>query len=194
MKDIPMKMILVLPVFVLLLPASVQASTTADQRLPPMVSGEAMPHLPDTVTPDGMHIGHWSAGSAAKTAAQPKTPAPAPANPSAAAAPAAAPADDNMHHSMTVTSIQTCYDQLDPADAAEVRRDYLKPYAECQARLEAKLQGKREMKAGEAAAAATPESPRNYIRVQRPESDQGSAAAAPAPSDSPGKSGVKLNP
>ena len=90
-----------------------------------------------------------------------------------------------MQHSMTVTSIQTCYDQLDPADVAEIKRDYLKPYAECQMRLEAKLQGKREMKAGEAAAAQTPESPRNYMRVQQPE---------PSPAKSAEKSAVKTNP
>jgi hypothetical protein len=184
-----MRIIFALPVLALLLPGAAQASTNADQRLPPMVSGEEMPHLPDTVTPDGMHVGHWSAGDA-KGAAQSKVVSPAASASAPADAAKTAPADGNMQHSMTVTSIQTCYDQLDPADAAEIRRDYLKPYAECQARLEAKLQGKREMKAGEAAAAATPESPRNYIRVQRPEP----AAAAPAPSESPVKSGTKLNP
>lgn len=171
--------------FVFLFSQAAQAATTADQRLPPMISGEAMPHLPDTVLPDGMRVGHWSAGDA-KAAARAK--AAVPAAP-AAARPGAekAPAETEMpvQQSMTVTSIQSCYDQLDPADVAEIKSAYLKPYAECHARLEAKLQGKREMKAGEVQAAQTPESPRNYIRVQRPE---------PAAADSAEKSAVKMNP
>ncbi|MEZ0226552.1 MAG: hypothetical protein ACAH83_18490 [Alphaproteobacteria bacterium] len=190
-----MKTLLLIPVFVLMFSLNAHASASADQKLPPMMSGTEMPHLPDTVTPDGMHIGHWSAGDA-KAAAQAKAAQPAPlanpapaanAVPAAQAAPAAksAPADSGMQQSMTVTSIQTCYDQLDPADVAEIKREYTKPYAECQMRLEAKLQGKREMKAGEAAAAQTPESPRNYMRVQQPE---------PAVANSAEKSAVKTNP
>lgn len=187
-----MKILFALPVFVLLVSVTAYASASADQKLPPMVTGEEMPHLPDTVTPDGMHVGHWSAGNA-KAAAPAMAPAQTQAPAAAPEAAKAAPADDGMQqHSMTVTSIQTCYDQLDPADVAEIKRDFLKPYAECQVRLDAKLQGKRELKAGEAAAAQVPEGPRNYIRVQQPEP---AAPAAPAAAvNSPDKSAIKVNP
>ena len=186
-----MKILFVIPVFVVMFSLTAYASASADQKLPPMVTGEEMPHMPDTVTPDGMHVGHWSAGTAKASAPATTTTTTAPAQAAPAEAAKAAPADDGMQqHSMTVTSIQTCYDQLDPADVAEIKRDFLKPYAECQVRLDAKLQGKRELKAGEAAAAQVPEGPRNYIRVQQPEP----AAPAAAAVNSPDKSAIKTNP
>jgi|GEM_PF-1958449 len=71
-------------------------------------------------------------------------------------------------HTATVTSVKSCLDELPPEDAAEIRRNYLKPYQECQRRAQA-LSVKR-VKAGEDAEKPTPkeaESPRNFIRVQK---------------------------
>jgi hypothetical protein len=145
----------------------------------PAANDSAMPdHLPDTVTPDGIHVGTWSANTPNAK------PAPAPA----ASADGSDPALQS--HTMTVTTLQTCYDQLDPAEVAEVKRNYLHPYAECQSRLDAKTEGKKELKQGEIQKSLTPDSPRNYIRVQ-----QEPTAAAPANTENPPeKSGVKLNP
>jgi hypothetical protein len=158
--------------------ASVRA---AESHPAPMDAAAGENWLPDTVTEDGIHIGSWSANSA-KTPAQPK--APLPPKESASFSP-----DEEKYeggHTVVVTSIQTCYDQLDPADVSDIKMNYPKPYAECQARLEAKHAGKREWKAGEAASAATPETPRNYIRVQQPDT--------PSAAETPNKSTPKPNP
>ena len=200
----------------------------ADSKLPPMDAAASQDHLPDTVTPDGIHIGTWSASHPDAGRGAPVPPAATgttqqqqghlpdtvlengihvgswSANSAAAATPAgtaAAPApgtaqdaaDDSMQsHSMTVTSLKTCYDQLGPAEAAEAKKNFLKPYAECQSRLEAREESKKELKQGDIQKSLTPESPRNYIRVQAPErAPERQAADAPNP---PAKSGITTNP
>ena len=198
------------------------SADAADGRLPPMDQAATQDHLPDTVTPDGIHIGSWSAAHPdagrnarapqAASAPQPQdhlpdtvledgnhvgswsasgsaaaTPATGPSA-AAAHAPANALGDDMQSHSMTVTPMSSCYDQLTPAEVADVKKNFLHPYAECQSRLEAKEEGKKELKQGEIQKSLTPDSPRNYIRVQAPEHP---AAGMP---DSPAKSGVTTNP
>lgn len=71
-------------------------------------------------------------------------------------------------HTTVVTSVKTCLDELPPADAAEIRSNYLKPYQECQRRTQA-LSVKR-LKAGDEEdkpESKEAESPRNFIRVQK---------------------------
>ncbi len=202
--------------FALILLACLASSASANAAGAPApmdaaAQQQATDHLPDMVTQDGMHIGSWSsntpagsqtnsqAGSGGQRAAaapqQPQSQAAAPdgmnvGSWSASGQKSATPAGDSNaigEHSYVVTSIQSCYDQLDPADVADIKKNFLKPYAECQARVEAKANAKKEFKAGETAKAATPESPRNYIRVQAPD------APAPAANTSD-KSGIKTNP
>jgi hypothetical protein len=155
--------------------AAAPAKPAAADPAPDSSANAAPDHLPDTVLPNGMHIGSWSAS-----------------NPNAgnATAPASSGNADMQGHTMTVTSLQNCYDQLTPAEVAEVKLNYLKPYAECLARVQAKKEAKQELKQGETRKALTPEGPRNYIRVQAPE------APTPAadPANSPKKSDTKLNP
>ena len=65
--------------------------------------------------------------------------------------------------SHVVTSVSKCFEDLGAEDAAEIKRNSLTPYADCQKRLRERSV---ERKAA-AAAAATPvaETPRNYKRV-----------------------------
>lgn len=67
--------------------------------------------------------------------------------------------------SVIVTSLQKCLAQLDPESALDVQQNYLKPYQECRARLYRKLQERKTASAQKEAVAATPETPRNYVRV-----------------------------
>lgn len=70
-------------------------------------------------------------------------------------------------HSHVVTSVQKCLDQLPPAEAAEVRKNYLKPYQECMARLSYKKKDEAEKAAKAAADAPVAPAPRNYVRVRK---------------------------
>lgn len=75
--------------------------------------------------------------------------------------------------SHTVTSPQTCFDQLDPAEALEIQKRSLKPYQECLMKLSEKLQRQKtiDLEAAEAEDdVPEAETPRNYVRVQAPES------------------------
>ncbi len=73
--------------------------------------------------------------------------------------------------SHTVTSVEACLEKLDEEDAIDVRTRYMKSWQECQKRLEVKLARERAEKAAEKAEKAPkdniPETPRNYIRVQK---------------------------
>lgn len=64
-----------------------------------------------------------------------------------------------------VTSLKKCLEKLDPEDVIDIRKNYMKPYQECQHRLQMKLQRK---KTASALKEAPPqaETPRNYVRVQ----------------------------
>lgn len=104
--------------------------------------------------------GSWSAATAAKAKEAAKAPA------------GTAPVTSS--NSIVVTSIETCLSQLDPADAAEIRAHYVKPYAECQFRLQEKLSRKEQQKTAKTEAPVA-DTPRNYLRVQQP--------PAPAPAD-----------
>lgn len=68
----------------------------------------------------------------------------------------------------SVTPVSACLDQLPPEEAAEVRARYLKPYQECQRRLQ--IHAIKKAKAGEEAESKEEkqaESPRNFVRVQK---------------------------
>jgi hypothetical protein len=71
--------------------------------------------------------------------------------------------------SAVVTSVQKCLDQLDPADAAEIRGKFVQPYQECQRRLTAKLEKKKQEEAKAATETPVPVTPRNFVRVKQPE-------------------------
>jgi len=76
----------------------------------------------------------------------------------------------------SVTPVSACLDQLPPEEAAEVRARYLKPYQECQRRLQ--IHAIKRAKAGDQGDSGEEkkaESPRNFIRVQK------DAAPAAAP-------------
>jgi len=95
--------------------------------------------------------------------------------------------------SAVVTSVDACLKQLDPDEAAEVRRNYQRPYQECQSRLAEKLSKKKTAKAGAAQKGPEAESPRNFVRVQPlkadptppPGLDSTSAGASNTPADAP---------
>jgi hypothetical protein len=68
----------------------------------------------------------------------------------------------------SVTPVSGCLDQLPPEEAAEVRARYLKPYQECQRRLQ--IHAIKRAKAGkesESEKQTQAESPRNFVRVQK---------------------------
>lgn len=69
--------------------------------------------------------------------------------------------------SHVVTSVSKCFDDLGAEDAAEIKRNSLTPYADCQKRLRERAVQKKA-----AAAAPVAETPRNYRRV----SDDGADA------------------
>lgn len=77
----------------------------------------------------------------------------------------------------SVTPVNACLEQLPPEEAAEVRARYLKPYQECQRRLQ--IHAIKRAKAGakdDEHAPEQAESPRNFVRVQK---DSRPAPAAP---------------
>lgn len=95
--------------------------------------------------------------------------------------------------SSVVTSLQSCLDQLDPSEAAEIKRSYSDSYAVCQARLADK---KSKTKQAKAAAAAPPpaETPRNFVRVKPSAEADGSSLAGVAPADAAAKLPVTTTP
>jgi hypothetical protein len=68
-----------------------------------------------------------------------------------------------------VTSVKSCMDQLDPADAADIRANYMQPWQECQKRLATKREEEKmeKVKALTEGKEKEPETPRNYIRVKK---------------------------
>lgn len=101
--------------------------------------------------------------------------------------PSIAPADAQVapetpvSGSHVVTSVSKCYEELGPDESAEIKRNSLTPYADCQKRLrERSLEKKAAAKKNEAA-----ETPRNYKRVSEGDED------TPQEADSPsGKAGA----
>lgn len=71
----------------------------------------------------------------------------------------------------TVTPLDECLKQLPPEEAAEVKMRYIQPYRECRIRLVNKAAEKRHLEVTKQQEDATPETPRNYIRVQKDPSD-----------------------
>lgn len=71
--------------------------------------------------------------------------------------------------SSVVTPLDECLNQLPPDEAAEIRASYFQPYGECRARLADKASEKRHKQVTRDKEAAIPETPRNYLRVQKPE-------------------------
>jgi hypothetical protein len=68
---------------------------------------------------------------------------------------------------LTITSIQKCYDQLTRKDALDIQKNYIKPYQECQRRLELKIKKEQWLKDKPATAQdPVPEKPENFFRVQ----------------------------
>lgn len=76
----------------------------------------------------------------------------------------------------TVTPINKCLEQLPEADAIEIRGNYLKPYQECQRRLQ-NLKRKGE----DGKAADKSEARKKAARKDSEDDEDDSAAAAPAP-------------
>lgn len=105
--------------------------------------------------------------------------------------------------SMSVTSIDKCLAQLPPAEAAEIRTRYVKPYEECRNRVGANARAQKTVEVTKQEEALTPETPRNYIRVSVPREkpasrDTSTAKGDGKPSDSfidiTGSPKAKLNP
>lgn len=69
--------------------------------------------------------------------------------------------------SAVITSVQKCYDQLTQEEVMDIKRHYLKPYEECQNRLLKKKEKAATDKLAAEKEALEPETPRNYIRVQK---------------------------
>jgi hypothetical protein len=87
------------------------------------------------------------------------------------------PQNGMQMQSFTVTSVEKCLSQLPPAEAAEIRARYVKPYEECNNRVMSNTRAQKTIEAGKQQEALTPETPRNYIRVAVP---QGGATTAPS--------------
>jgi hypothetical protein len=68
--------------------------------------------------------------------------------------------------SYVVTTLDKCFDQLGPAEAAQIKDHSLHPYADCHSRLREKQQALQHYDAAATAAALTPVTPRNFVRVQ----------------------------
>lgn len=103
--------------------------------------------------------------------------------------PAVAPADAQaqpeapVSGSHVVTSVSKCYEELGPDESAEIKRNSLTPYADCQKRLrERSLEKKAAAKQNQAA-----ETARNYKRVSD-DADEETAPAADSPADKKGAS------
>lgn len=102
--------------------------------------------------------------------------------------------------SHVVTSVQTCYDQLDPAEALEIQKKSLKPYEECLNKISEKIQKQKTATArkiaedeADAAEDAKPETPRNYVRVMNkaPAGKKKTAADADSGKDAKDSAGTK---
>lgn len=84
---------------------------------------------------------------------------------------------------LTVTSLQKCYDRLDREDALDIQRNYIKPWQECQRRLSLKMKKEAENRKAEEDSRPAP-APRNYYQVQKPK-DEGKTPQKPAKSAAP---------
>lgn len=84
--------------------------------------------------------------------------------------------------SATVTPLDECLKLLPPEEAAEVRSRYAQPYRECRIRLANKAAEKRHAEVTRKEEAAIPETPRNYVRVQK-DPDEDAAPKAPEKAD-----------
>lgn len=71
----------------------------------------------------------------------------------------------------TVTPLDECLKQLPPEEAAEVKMRYIQPYRECRLRLAGKAEEQRHIEVTKQREDATPETPRNYVRVQKDPKD-----------------------
>lgn len=89
------------------------------------------------------------------------------------------PAPEQSVQIRTVTSLQKCLDQLGAKDAIDIQSNYMKPWQECQRRLEEKLEKEQAQKVQEAKEATTPITPRNYIRIQQPKKAESEKSTAP---------------
>lgn len=85
-------------------------------------------------------------------------------------------ADDAASHTIVVTSIETCYAELGPEAAADIQKNYIKPWEECRKRLAIKRKKDQTLKAGEtkkpetgesAPDKETPPAVGGYYRVQK---------------------------
>lgn len=87
---------------------------------------------------------------------------------------------------LTITSLQKCYDQISHEDALDIQRNYIKPWQECRRRLSLKLKNDAKSKKTEADT-RPPATPRNFYRVQNtPRRDSSEEAKKPAkPATSP---------
>lgn len=74
---------------------------------------------------------------------------------------APAQAETPVAGSHVVTSVSKCYEELGPDESAEIKRNSLTPYADCQKRLRERAIEKKAAKNAEPVA----ETPRNYKRV-----------------------------
>lgn len=77
----------------------------------------------------------------------------------------------------TVTPLEDCLKQLPPDEAAEVKLQYIQPYRECRMRLANKAAEARHLEVTRKEDEAVPETPRNYIRVQKDPSEGASGGA-----------------
>lgn len=97
--------------------------------------------------------------------------APAPDDLSAEATMEVTPSEESIPSGRhVVTSLQKCLDSLDPADASEIRRNFVKPYEECLRRksiADKKAASQDGIPDGKAPD-GKPLTPQNYIRIAKP--------------------------
>ena len=79
-----------------------------------------------------------------------------------------------MAGSHVVTSVSKCFEELGPDESAEIKRNSLTPYADCQKRLRERAVEKKAAKNAPVA-----ETPRNYKRVSDDEDDDAMPADSP---------------
>lgn len=92
----------------------------------------------------------------------------------------------------TVTPLDECLKQLPPEEAAEVKMRYIQPYRECRIRLADKAAEQRHVEVTKQRDDATPETPRNYVRVQKdPSDDSPKGGKAAKNGDDAGFYGIK---
>lgn len=95
--------------------------------------------------------------------------------PTVAPADAQAQPETPVSGSHVVTSVSKCYEELGPDESAEIKRNSLTPYADCQKRLRERSLEKKAAKQDPVA-----ETPRNYKRVSD-ESEDAQAEEADSP-------------